>query len=76
MAYQVADILSARGVPFVFVTGYEAELQLTIRFSGEPVLQKPIEQQMCSDCSVPPVLQHSLDIFARFEANSTCDSDE
>ncbi len=45
MAYPVAEILSSRGVPFVFVTGYEADA-VDGRFSGVPVLQKPIERQM------------------------------
>ncbi len=44
MAYPVADILSARGVPFVFITGYEADT-VDDRFSHVPVLQKPIERQ-------------------------------
>jgi PAS domain S-box-containing protein len=45
MAYPVAEILSARGVPFVFLTGYEAET-VDDRFSHVPILQKPIERQM------------------------------
>ncbi len=45
MAYPVAEILSSRGVPFVFVTGYEADA-VDDRFSEVPVLQKPIERQM------------------------------
>jgi len=45
MAYPVAEILSARGVPFVFLTGYEAET-VDDRFSNVPILQKPIERQM------------------------------
>jgi PAS domain S-box-containing protein len=45
MVYPVADILSARGVPFIFVTGYEADT-VDDRFSDVPVLQKPIERQM------------------------------
>jgi PAS domain S-box-containing protein len=44
VAYPVADILSARGVPFVFITGYEADT-VDDRFSHVPVLQKPIERQ-------------------------------
>jgi len=44
IAYPVADILSARGVPFVFITGYEADT-VDDRFSHVPVLQKPIERQ-------------------------------
>jgi PAS domain S-box-containing protein len=44
MAYPVAEIVAARGVPFVFVTGYEADT-VDDRFSHIPVLQKPIERQ-------------------------------
>ena len=45
MVYTVAEILSKRGVPFVFVTGYDAE-SVDSRFTGVPVLQKPIERNM------------------------------
>ena len=45
MVYTVAEILSKRGVPFVFVTGYDAE-SIDSRFTGVPVLQKPIERNM------------------------------
>jgi PAS domain S-box-containing protein len=43
--YQVAEILSARSVPFIFVTGYDSD-SVDSRFSEAPVLQKPIERQM------------------------------
>jgi PAS domain S-box-containing protein len=52
MAYPVAEILSARGVPFVFITGYEADT-VDDRFSHVPVLQKPIERQMLQTLFVP-----------------------
>jgi PAS domain S-box-containing protein len=45
MVYQVAEILLARGVPFIFVTGYDSD-SVDSRFSNVPVLQKPIERQM------------------------------
>jgi two-component sensor histidine kinase/CheY-like chemotaxis protein len=45
MVYPVADVLAARGIPFVFVTGYGAE-SIEQRFADVPVLQKPIERQM------------------------------
>jgi CheY-like chemotaxis protein len=45
MVYPVAEAVAARGVPFVFVTGYGAE-GIDARFSRIPVLQKPIERQM------------------------------
>jgi len=43
--YRVAEILSARGVPFIFVTGYDTG-SVDSRFNEVPVLQKPIERQM------------------------------
>ena len=52
MAYPVADILSARGIPFVFVTGYEADT-IDDRFNRVPVLQKPIERQMLQRLFLP-----------------------
>ncbi len=45
MVYPLADILAARGIPFVFVTGYGAE-SIEKRFADVPVLQKPVEPQM------------------------------
>ena len=45
MAYSVADMLAARKIPFVFVTGYGAE-SIEQRFAHVPVLQKPIERQV------------------------------
>jgi CheY-like chemotaxis protein len=40
----VAEILEARGVPFVFATGY-GERGLPERFSKRPTLQKPFQQE-------------------------------
>jgi len=45
LVYPVADILVERGVPFIFVTGYDAE-GVDRRFRDVPVLQKPVEQEM------------------------------
>ena len=45
LVYSVAEILASRGVPFVFVTGYDAE-SVDSRFSEIPVLQKPIDRGM------------------------------
>jgi PAS domain S-box-containing protein len=45
LVYSVAEILAARDVPFVFVTGYDAE-SVDSRFREIPVLQKPIEREM------------------------------
>ena len=43
--YPIADMLAARGVPFVFVTGYDAE-SVDPRFRHVPILQKPIERDV------------------------------
>lgn len=45
MIYSVAEILAVRGVPFVFVTGYDAE-SVDSRFSEIPILQKPIDREI------------------------------
>lgn len=42
--YPLADILSKRNIPFVFVTGYSPD-SIDPRFTHVPVLQKPIERQ-------------------------------
>jgi two-component SAPR family response regulator len=45
LVYQVAEILAQRHVPFVFVTGYDAD-SVDSRFRDIPVLQKPVEREM------------------------------
>jgi PAS domain S-box-containing protein len=45
MVYQVAEILARRHVPFVFVTGYDAD-SVDSRFRDIPILQKPVEREM------------------------------
>ena len=42
-SYPVADVLAARGIPFVFATGYE-QLRLRPPFGNRPVLQKPFRE--------------------------------
>jgi PAS domain S-box-containing protein len=53
LIYPVADTLVARGVPFVFVTGYGAE-SIDGRFAHVPILQKPIERQVLQHLFVAP----------------------
>jgi CheY-like chemotaxis protein len=43
MVFPVADLLRARGVPFIFVTGYDPE-SIDPKFAGIPVLQKPVSR--------------------------------
>lgn len=42
--YPVADILAARGVPFVFMSGAERQA-LPVRFAGTEILNKPFRPQ-------------------------------
>jgi CheY-like chemotaxis protein len=39
-SYPVADALVARGIPFVFATGY-GDTNLRLRYPGRPVINKP-----------------------------------
>jgi PAS domain S-box-containing protein len=43
--YPVADALAARGIPFVFMTGYGSD-GIDPRYAHVPALQKPIDTQM------------------------------
>jgi CheY-like chemotaxis protein len=44
-AYPVADALLARGIPFVFVTGYSRQ-GIEERYANIPVLSKPIDREL------------------------------
>ena len=39
--FRIADALAGRAIPFIFVTGFAGE-DLPPRFTGRPVLQKPV----------------------------------
>ena len=49
--YPVADMLHARGIPFVFMTGY-GSASIDPRFALVPVLQKPIEAKALEEMFV------------------------
>jgi len=44
VVYSLADILMSQNVPFVFVTGYSADV-VDARFAKVPVLQKPVASE-------------------------------
>ena len=48
LVYPVADLLSSRGIPFIFVTGYGRE-SIDRRFSNAPVLEKPVELKLLEE---------------------------
>ena len=47
MAYPVADALAARGIPFVFTTGYDARM-LPARFADVKRCEKPTTPEVIS----------------------------
>jgi two-component system, chemotaxis family, sensor kinase Cph1 len=51
LSFPVADLLVARGLPFVFVTGYQPDGLIPDRFNSAPVVRKP---------SPPDVLERAL----------------
>jgi CheY-like chemotaxis protein len=47
--YPVAAALTARGVPFIFATGYDPR-SITAEFSNIPVLSKPYQERALEAC--------------------------
>jgi PAS domain S-box-containing protein len=50
--YPVADVLAARKIPFVFVTGYGVE-SIDGRFGYVPIVKKPVQRQVLQAIFVP-----------------------
>ncbi len=48
VVFPVADVLRYRGIPFIFSTGYDAQV-LPLRFQGSPTLFKPFSYQNLCD---------------------------
>jgi CheY-like chemotaxis protein len=46
LIYPVADMLIERGIPFVFVTGYDDDNSIDERYVDVPILRKPVEPQL------------------------------
>ena len=61
----LADLLLARGVPFVFITGYQRD-SLDRRYANVPVLQKPIDS-----AALERVLLSLLDTKPRLQADAS-----
>ena len=45
IVYPLADLLTSKGVPFLFLTGYSAD-GIESRFANIPVLQKPVAREV------------------------------
>jgi CheY-like chemotaxis protein len=50
--YPVADVLVARSIPFVFVTGYGVE-SIDERFGSVPIIKKPVQRQALQKIFIP-----------------------
>jgi CheY-like chemotaxis protein len=48
MSYPIADELAARGIPFIFSTGYEQH-GLPAAYEGRPLLKKPFRRSVLGD---------------------------
>ena len=48
MSYPIADELAARGIPFIFSTGYEQQ-SLPAAYEGRPLLKKPFRRAALGD---------------------------
>jgi PAS domain S-box-containing protein len=54
--YPVADVLVARKIPFVFVTGYGVE-SIDGRFADIPIVKKPVQRQVLQNIFIPAAAQ-------------------
>ena len=50
--YPVAEVLLARDIPFIFVTGYGVE-SIDARFASAPVIKKPVQRQVLQTIFLP-----------------------
>ena len=65
-AEPLADLLMGRGVPFLFVTGYQRE-GIDRRYASIPVLQKPIDAE-----ALKRILTSLVEVPARSKAAQAC----
>src|SRR5260221_5001716 len=62
--YPVADVLAARKIPFVFVTGYGVE-SIDSRFGYVPIMKKPVQRQVLQKIFAPPEAAEPAEIPKR-----------
>ena len=62
LVYPIAEILTAREIPFAFVTGYSEE-NIDQRFANVRVMQKPVERKALQAIFLPaePVMAERSD---------------
>jgi CheY-like chemotaxis protein len=52
MSFGIAEVLCARGVPFIFVTGYEDRSIVPLAFRSAPRLDKPVADERLIEAMV------------------------
>jgi len=45
-SFPIAELLAARGIPFLFLTGYDSSTVLPEEFQGVPRLSKPVDTKV------------------------------
>lgn len=70
MSYPLADVLAARGVPFVFVTGYDRN-RILERYRTFPVMQKPFHRSELSDTLAKLLAPTSVESVVTAVANTS-----
>ncbi len=61
LTFPVADILRERGIPFIFVTGYQHEGLIPDRFQTSPVVTKPIAPDTLQTALAKAVARQALE---------------
>lgn len=63
MSFPIADELSVRGIPFIFLTGYDMESAFPARYRDRPRLSKPVNgarlSRVMAETFHPPVQEPS-----------------
>lgn len=57
--WSVADLLTARGIPFVFATGHFERETLPAEWSDRPILSKPVRPQIVLDTLAKVIGEHT-----------------
>jgi PAS domain S-box-containing protein len=65
--YPVADVLAARKIPFVFVTGYGVE-SIDGRFTCVPIIKKPVQRQALQNIFIPADVDETKGSNGRYAA--------
>ena len=70
-SFAIAERLEALKIPFIFVTGYSADVGLPAAFAGRPRLPNPVRPRRCKRrCSAGPAPSQKAEISACYNVSS------